>query len=96
MPVQLTNTNELLGQDGIDGVKTGTTTKAGPCVVLTSERRPEVKREGETVYVTPRRITIVLLGSRDRFGEGAALIRQGWSWYEAWAAAGRKVKGGTL
>lgn len=94
MPVQLTNTNELLGQDGIDGVKTGTTSRAGQCLILTSERKPEVQRQGETVYVTPRRITIVLLGSRDRFGEGAALTRQGWSLYDSWAAAGRKVKNG--
>lgn len=94
MPVQLTNTNELLGQDGIDGVKTGTTAKAGQCLILSSERKPEVQRQGETVYVTPRRITIVLLGSRDRFGEGAALTRQGWSLYDSWAAAGRKVKNG--
>lgn len=94
MPVQLTNTNELLGQDGIDGVKTGTTSKAGQCLILTSERKPEVQRQGETVYVTPRRITIVLLGSRDRFSEGAALTRKGWALYDSWAASGRKVKNG--
>jgi serine-type D-Ala-D-Ala carboxypeptidase (penicillin-binding protein 5/6) len=93
MPIQLTNTNELLGQDGIDGVKTGTTTKAGECLILTTERRPEVQRQGETVFITPRRITVVLLGSRNRFGDGMALINQGWSLYDTWAAAGRKTKG---
>lgn len=91
-PVELKNTNELLGSDGIDGVKTGRTSKAGECLILSSEIKPEVQRQGETVYVTPRRIIVVLLGSRDRFGEGAALIRQGWGLYEKWAAEGRKVK----
>lgn len=88
----LRNTNELLNTDGIDGVKTGRTSKAGDCLILSSEKKPEVKREGETVFVTPRRIIVVLLGSRDRFGEGASLTRQGWSLYEKWAAEGRKVK----
>lgn len=92
LPYSLRNTNELLGIEDIDGVKTGRTNKAGDCLILSSERKPEVKREGETVFVTPRRIIIVLLGSRDRFGEGAALNRQGWGLYEKWAAEGRKVK----
>ena len=73
MPVELRNTNELLDQEGIDGVKTGRTGRAGDCLILSAERRPEVQRQGENVYVTPRRIVIVMLGSRDRFVEGMAL-----------------------
>ncbi len=92
MPVELRNTNELLDQDGIDGVKTGRTGRAGDCLVLSTERRPEVQRQGETVFVTPRRIVIVMLGSRDRFVEGMALVRQGWGLYDQWAAEGRKIK----
>ncbi len=92
-PTELRNTNELLDQDGIDGVKTGRTSKAGDCVILSAERKPEVSRNGGTVYVTPRRIIVVVLGSRDRFADGSALINQGWGLYDQWAAAGRKVKG---
>lgn len=92
-PTELRNTNELLDQNGIDGVKTGRTSKAGDCVILSAERKPEVKRDGGTVYVTPRRLIVVVLGSRDRFGEGSALINQGWGLYDQWAADGRKVKG---
>jgi len=92
MPFELRNTNELLDQEGIDGVKTGRTGRAGDCLILSSERRPEVQRQGETVFVTPRRIVIVLLGSRDRFGEGIALARQGWGLYDQWMAEGRQIK----
>jgi D-alanyl-D-alanine carboxypeptidase (penicillin-binding protein 5/6) len=91
-PTELRNTNDLLDQDGIDGVKTGRTSKAGECVILSSERKPEVSRNGGTVYITPRRLIVVVLGSRDRFGEGSALIKQGWGLYDQWAAGGRKTK----
>lgn len=91
-PVELRNTNELLGQDDIDGVKTGQTSKAGGCLILTSDRRPEVQRDGSKVLVTPRRIIVVLLGSRERFGEGLALVRRGWLAYDGWAQKGRPMK----
>lgn len=91
-PVELKNTNDLLDQDDIDGVKTGRTNRAGDCLILSAEKKPEVQRQGETVYVTPRRIIVVLLGSRDRFGDGNSLIRQGWALYDEWSAKGRKVK----
>lgn len=91
LEIRLQNTNPLLGQEGIDGVKTGRTNKAGDCIVLSSFRSPEVVREGNNVQQTPRRIIVVLLGSNDRAGEGLSFIRQGWSLYEQWAAKGRKV-----
>ncbi len=85
----LQNTNQLLGQAGIDGVKTGRSARAGDCLILSSERPPEVARTASGVNVTPRRILVVLLGSPDRFGEGLAAIRRGWNLYDAWAAKGR-------
>jgi D-alanyl-D-alanine carboxypeptidase len=92
LPVELRNTNEMLERDGVDGVKTGRTSKAGDCLILSSERKPEVTRSGGTVYVTPRRLIVVVLGSRDRFAEGAALLTQGWGLYDKWASGGRKVR----
>jgi D-alanyl-D-alanine carboxypeptidase (penicillin-binding protein 5/6) len=92
MPLQITNTNHLLGTDGIDGLKTGRTSLAGECIMLTSERSPEVRREGDTVFTTPRRIIIVLLGSEDREGRGLSLIRHGWDLYQDWASKGRPAK----
>jgi serine-type D-Ala-D-Ala carboxypeptidase (penicillin-binding protein 5/6) len=85
----LRNTNELLGKMGIDGVKTGRTGRAGDCLILSSNREPEVVTQGKVVTVYPRRLIVVLLGSTDRFGEGAGLVQRGWQLYDQWAASGR-------
>lgn len=87
----LHNTNELLGTNGIDGVKTGLTARAGQCLVLSSQRESQVVQEGGGVRIFPRRIVVVLLGSTSRFGEGAGLVAQGWQLYDQWAATGRLV-----
>jgi hypothetical protein len=92
LAIQINNTNKLLGNDHIDGVKTGRTSKAGDCIILTSEHTPEVAHQGDTVLTTPRRIIVVLLGGTDREHEGMALISQGWSLYNDWAAKGRPAK----
>lgn len=91
--LKIENTNKLLGIDRIDGVKTGSTAMAGECVILTSEKDPEVKKVGNTVYTAPRRIIVVLLGSPNRFQQGLAFIRRGWSLYDSWASQGRPSRG---
>ena len=85
----LRNTNELLGKNGIDGVKTGRSSRAGDCLILYANRESEVVRNGQMETVYPRHLMVVLLGSTNRFGEGAALIQRGWQLYDQWAAAGR-------
>jgi serine-type D-Ala-D-Ala carboxypeptidase (penicillin-binding protein 5/6) len=85
----LRNTNELLGKMDIDGVKTGRTTRAGDCLILSANREPELLKQGQMVTVFPRHLIVVLLGSTNRFGEGAALVERGWRLYDQWAAAGR-------
>ena len=89
----LRNTNELLGQNSIDGVKTGTTRKAGGCVAISAARPPESRQEGEKHIITPRRLNVVVLGAADRFGIARGLLQRGWQRYDAWAAAGRPMKG---
>lgn len=92
----LRNTNELLGREAIDGVKTGRTARAGDCLVISAARPSEVVAQGATTLITPRRLIVVVLGSSDRFGEGAALLARGWSAYDQWAAAGRPIEKGEL
>jgi D-alanyl-D-alanine carboxypeptidase (penicillin-binding protein 5/6) len=87
----LRNTNELLGRDGVDGVKTGRTNRAGDCLILSASRESQIIQEGPKTAVMPRHLVIVILGSTDRFGEGAQLLARGWQLYDQWAAGGRMV-----
>jgi serine-type D-Ala-D-Ala carboxypeptidase (penicillin-binding protein 5/6) len=91
MHATLHNTNELLGSNGIDGVKTGTTERGGECLILSSVRDSDVVGEGTNVKIYPRRIIVILLGSANRFDEGAQLVTQAWQLYDQWAAGGRLV-----
>jgi len=87
--LQLTNVNELVGRQAIDGLKTGTTLQAGPCLILTAARPPKINElpDGRT-QVTPQRLVVVVLNGLDRFGKGGALLQDGWARYDAWYAAG--------
>jgi D-alanyl-D-alanine carboxypeptidase (penicillin-binding protein 5/6) len=85
----LRNTNELLGVNGVDGVKTGRTARAGDCLVLSATRESEIVQSGQMTKVYPRHLIIILLGSTNRFAEGSQLLAQGWQLYDQWAAGGR-------
>jgi len=89
----LRNTNELLGLNSIDGVKTGTTARAGECVIISATKSNETRQEGNTSFVTPRRLNVVVLGAVNRFPLAQALLARGWQYYDSWAAAGRPTKG---
>ena len=89
----LKNTNELLGTDGVDGVKTGTTRRAGACVVISAAKPPDSRQVGEEHIIVPRRLTIVVLGAPSRFAVARSLLARGWSLLDQWAKAGRPMKG---
>ena len=59
------NTNKILGLDGIDGMKTGTTRRAGPCFIGTAIKNG-------------KRLVCVVLDSPDRFGDARELLALGW------------------
>ena len=88
----LRNTNELLGRNGIDGVKTGETAKAGQCLILSANKDPLVVNQNGITTVYPRHLIVVVLGSPNRFGEGDGLVRNGWNLYDQWVAGGRLVQ----
>lgn len=87
----LRNTNELVGTEGIDGVKTGRTAKAGDCIIISSQHDPEITQQGATTLVTPRRLNVVVLGATDRIAAASQLLSRGWTLYDQWAAAGRPM-----
>jgi D-alanyl-D-alanine carboxypeptidase len=87
----LRNTNELLGTNGVDGVKTGKTARAGDCLILSAHREAELRKNGEHTSVMPRNLIIVMLGSANRFAEGGQLLARGWQLHDQWAAAGRMI-----
>jgi len=87
----LRNTNELLGTNGVDGVKTGRTARAGDCLILSAHRDAQIVKEGGRTAVIPRQLIVVMLGSADRFNEGAGLLARGWQLHEQWAAGGRMI-----
>lgn len=92
MAFNLKNTNELLGTHGVDGVKTGLTSRAGQCLIA-SARRPDKFQplpSGQKRRIGYRLVTVVL-NSPDRFGQSAQLIQSGWREYDAWIAGGLKV-----
>jgi len=87
------NTNQLLGVDSIDGVKTGMTNKAGPCLITSSARPNSVINEADgRTRVVPHRLVVVVLGAADRFKASRALMERGWQKYDAWSAAGRIIQ----
>ena len=87
------NTNELIGEPGILGVKTGTTDAAGACLVACMERDPLVRKKPDgSKGATPRRLMVVVLNSPDRFGRARELIRQGWEVYDPWLDSGAPVQ----
>jgi D-alanyl-D-alanine carboxypeptidase (penicillin-binding protein 5/6) len=83
------NTNELIGEPGVLGLKTGTTAAAGPCLAVCMDRDPLIRPKADgSKGVTPRRLIVVVLNNPDRFNRARGLIRQGWAVYDPWLAAG--------
>ncbi len=90
---RIRNSNELIGEPGILGVKTGTTEAAGACVSVCMEREPLVRMKPDgTKGATPRRLVVVVLNNPDRFNRARGLIRQGWSVYDSWLESGAPVQ----
>ncbi|MEX2580672.1 MAG: serine hydrolase [Verrucomicrobiales bacterium] len=85
-PTRLINTNDLVGSRGIDGTKTGTTWRAGECLVASGTAQfPEASQE------TTRRIISVVLKAEERFRETVLLFNEAWTAYEDWLRRGEPI-----
>ncbi len=92
LSVPLQNTNQLLGVDRIDGVKTGNTERSGGCVVISAEKPASIQVQADnTSLIYRHRMVVVVLGSANPFGEARTLLHQGWATYDRWLAAGRPI-----
>ncbi len=87
------NSNELIGELGVLGVKTGLSAAAGPCISICMDREPLVRtKQDGTKGATPRRLIVVVLNNSDRFNRARGLIHQGWASYDPWLEAGAPVQ----
>lgn len=87
------NSNELIGEPGVLGVKTGLSTAAGHCVSICMDREPLVRMKADgNKGATPRRLVVVVLNNSDRFNRARGLIHQGWASYDPWLEAGAPVQ----
>ncbi len=92
LAVPVTNTNQMLGVSGVDGVKAASTPRSGGCVAISAERPSSVYKQADgSSLVYRHRLVVVVLGSSNPFGEAQALLSQGWSAYDRWLAAGRPI-----
>ena len=80
------NTNILLKDKGIDGIKTGKSQAAGACALISAKRdsvrRFDARLGREAVY--PQRMIVVVLDCEDRFNLSRELIREGWKEFDRW------------
>ncbi len=87
---KLKNTNTLVGQARIDGVKTGQTAASGPCLALSATKPNLVtKMPDGGSRITKRRLIVIVLGAGDRFRSSKQLLDWGWREYDGWSRAGR-------
>lgn len=92
VPMNLGNTNQLLGENRIDGMKTANTPYSGGCVAITADRNASVLKQADgSSMIFRHRMVVVVLGSADPFSEARGLLQQGWQVYDGWLNAGRPV-----
>ncbi|MDG1357989.1 MAG: hypothetical protein P8P36_07335 [Akkermansiaceae bacterium] len=88
----LKNDNTLMGENGINGIKTGMSAEAGQCVSIHVHRSPVVRKiDDSRSQIRKRDLVVVVLGSDDRVARCKQLISQAWPLYDQWAAQGFMV-----
>lgn len=89
---QIKNTNPLLGELGVNGIKASMSAAAGQCISLNAHRSPVVRKIDETrSQIRKRDLVVVVLGSDDTLSRSKQLIAEGWLLYDKWADEGFMV-----
>ena len=85
----VSNTNQLVGQQGINGLKAGQTRLSGPCLMISAERKSLVEKlPGGQSKITPRRMIVIALNSPQREARALGLLGAGWTSYDQWRELG--------
>lgn len=85
----LKNSNPLLGELGVNGIKAGMSASAGECISLHVHRSPVVRKIDDTrSQIRKRDLVVVVLGSDDRKARSKQLIAEAWPLYDQWAQDG--------
>ncbi len=88
----LSNANDLLGIDRIDGLKAASTERSGGCLAITADKAATIIKQADNSSVIFRhRMIVIVLGSANPSGEARSLLQQSWNAYDGWLNAGRPV-----
>lgn len=88
------NTNSMLSQPGVDGIKTGNSVASGPCLMISATRNAVPRKDpvSGTEKIYPQRLIVVVLGTQERSQEryvyAQKLIQDGWREWDSWFNAG--------
>jgi serine-type D-Ala-D-Ala carboxypeptidase (penicillin-binding protein 5/6) len=86
------NSNGLLGEGRVDGLKASSSQASGACIAVTADRNASVLKQADgSSVIFKHRMVVVVLGSASPTEEARGLLRQGWSVYDNWINAGRPV-----
>ena len=92
MGLTINNTNGLLGNSRIDGMKVGSTPASGGCCVITADKPSSVLPQADGSNIIFRhRLIVVVLGSANPQGDALAVLQQGWGAYDQWLNSGRPI-----
>jgi serine-type D-Ala-D-Ala carboxypeptidase (penicillin-binding protein 5/6) len=86
------NTNSLLGESRIDGMKASSTAASGTCIAVTGDRNATVIKQADgSSVIFKHRMVAVVIGSAQASAEARGALAQAWGVYDAWLNAGRVV-----
>lgn len=83
------NKNQLVGKQGVNGLSVG---GVGSIALHAEQKALVTKLADGRSQVFPRELVVVLLGSPNALGQGAALLNQGWPILKGWRQQGMPVQ----